>query len=47
MGSARDTVRKYAYATQPPTKKISAQELSATQIRNPSQLARWTFALSI
>ena len=26
LGIARDTVRKYAYAEQPPTKKLSAQE---------------------
>ena len=26
LGLHRDTVRKYAYAEQPPTKKLSAQE---------------------
>ena len=28
LGIARDTVRKYAHAEQPPTKKLSAQELA-------------------
>ena len=48
-GIARDTVRKYDYAEQPPTKKLSAQERateSATQIRNRRQLTKRNFRFS-
>ena len=40
LGIARDTVRKYAYAEQPPTKQLSAQERAKLKaLRKPATVA--------